>query len=321
MNNYLVSVIVPIYNVQNYLQKCIDSIKAQTYKNLEIILVDDGSPDGCGEICERNKKLDSRIKVVHKENGGLSDARNAGMCIATGSYYVFIDSDDFIHKSMIEELVKAVSETGADIAVCNFKNVSEDDSIDTDKELSCGPYKIFSQDEDKLRAFYGDTCTQFTVAWNKIYPASFFKDIEYPKGKVHEDEFTTYKLLEQSSKVAYIDTPLYYYVSRQSSIMGEKFGKARLYRLDAILERMDYYLAQKRYKWYEKNLFLYRIFLVKYSKAIKRQNMDESMLEYYFKAYRSSVFNNIFKTDIRLDKKLGYIYLALFPGQYIKSRG
>lgn len=321
MDNLLVSVIVPIYNVQNYLQKCIDSITAQTYKNLEIILVDDGSPDDCGQICEQNKDKDSRIKVIHKENGGLSDARNAGMRIATGSYYVFIDSDDYIHNSMIEELVKAVTKTGADMAVCNFKNVSEDESIDTNKELICEPYKMISSEDERLKAFYEETCTQFTVAWNKIYPAAFFKDIEYPKGKVHEDEFTTYKLLEQSSKVAYIDTPLYYYVSRQSSIMGEKFGKARLYRLDAILERMDYFLAQKRYKWYEKNLFLYRIFLVKYSKAIKRQNMDESMLDPYFKAYRSSVLKNIFKTDIRLDKKLGYIYLALFPSQYIKSRG
>ena len=222
---------------------------------------------------------------------------------------------------MIEELVKAVTDSGSDIAVCNFKNVSEDERIDSDKGLSCAPYKIISLDDEKLNAFYGDTCTQFTVVWNKIYPSAFFKGIEYPKGKVHEDEFTTYKLLEQASKVAYIDTPLYYYVSRQSSIMGEKFGKARLFRLDAILERMDFYLSQKRYKWYEKNLFLYRIFLVKYSKAIKRQNMDQAMLKPYFKAYRSSVLKNIFKTDIRIDKKLGYIYMALFPDQYINSRG
>lgn len=320
MNDILVSVIVPIYNVEDYLPKCIDSIICQTYKNIEIILVDDGSPDSCGQICENYKKTDSRIKVIHKENGGLSDARNAGICRAKGSYYVFIDSDDYIHERMIETLVEGVVSTGADIAVCSFKNVKEDEIIDIHSGINTGSYKLISEDIDRLSYFYGDKYTEFTVAWNKIYPASFFKEIKYPKGKIHEDEFTTYKLLELAKKIAYIDVPLYYYVSRSSSIMGEEFSLKRLHRLDAISERMDHYLSLGKYDWYEKNLFLYRIFYVRYYKAVQKQKMDIDILKEYFKTYKKSVLKNILKTNISIKKKLGYIYLALFPDMYIKKK-
>ncbi|WP_022757258.1 glycosyltransferase family 2 protein [Butyrivibrio fibrisolvens] len=320
MNDILVSVIVPIYNVEDYLPKCIDSIICQTYKNIEIILVDDGSPDSCGQICENYKKKDSRIKVIHKENGGLSDARNAGICRAKGSYYVFIDSDDYIHERMIETLVEGVVSTGADIAVCSFKNVKEDEIIDIHSGINTGSYKLISEDIDRLSYFYGDKYTEFTVAWNKIYPASFFKEIKYPKGKIHEDEFTTYKLLELAKKIAYIDVPLYYYVSRSSSIMGEEFSLKRLHRLDAISERMDHYLFLGKYDWYEKNLFLYRIFYVRYYKAVQKPKMDIDILKEYFKTYKKSVLKNILKTNISIKKKLGYIYLALFPDMYIKKK-
>ena len=320
MNDILVSVIVPIYNVEDYLPKCIDSIICQTYKNIEIILVDDGSPDSCGQICENYKKKDSRIKVIHKENGGLSDARNAGICRAKGSYYVFRDSDDYIHERMIETLVEGVVSTSADIAVCSFKNVKEDEIIDIHSGINTGSYKLISEDIDRLSYFYGDKYTEFTVAWNKIYPASFFKEIKYPKGKIHEDEFTTYKLLELAKKIAYIDVPLYYYVSRSSSIMGEEFSLKRLHRLDAISERMDHYLSLGKYDWYEKNLFLYRIFYVRYYKAVQKQKMDIDILKEYFKTYKKSVLKNILKTNISIKKKLGYIYLALFPDMYIKKK-
>ncbi len=320
MNDILVSVIVPIYNVEDYLPKCIDSIICQTYKNIEIILVDDGSPDSCGQICENYKKKDSRIKVIHKENGGLSDARNAGISIASGCYYIFIDSDDYIHECMIEILVEGVVSTGSDIAVCSFGNVKEDDKIDNHSRIDTGSYKLISEDIDRLSYFYGDKYTEFTVAWNKIYPASFFKEIKYPKGKIHEDEFTTYKLLELAKKIAYIDVPLYYYVSRSSSIMGEEFSLKRLHRLDAISERMDHYLSLGKYDWYEKNLFLYRIFYVRYYKAVQKQKMDIDILKEYFKTYKKSVLKNILKTNISIKKKLGYIYLALFPDMYIKKK-
>ena len=187
-------------------------------------------------------------------------------------------------------------------------------------EQDKGSYKLISEDIDRLSYFYGDKYTEFTVAWNKIYPASFFKEIKYPKGKIHEDEFTTYKLLELAKKIAYIDVPLYYYVSRSSSIMGEEFSLKRLHRLDAISERMDHYLSLGKYDWYEKNLFLYRIFYVRYYKAVQKQKMDIDILKEYFKTYKKSVLKNILKTNISIKKKLGYIYLALFPDMYIKKK-
>lgn len=320
MKNVKVSVIVPIYNVEDYLPKCIDSIQKQSYDNLEIILVDDGSPDKCGNICEEYKLRDERIKVVHKPNGGLSDARNAGMEVATGEYYVFIDSDDYVHPQMIEKLLDACDKTGADMAVCGFKSVTENENIDMDT-LNDVPVEEVVSDEDRINYFYEKKYVEFVVAWNKIYPAKYFENIKYPKGKVHEDEFTTYKLLEKADKIAFIDVPLYFYVQRQSSIMGQNFNVKRLLVMDALEERMNHYIDLKKYRWVEKNLYLYRMFLIKYSREIdKQEDIDSAILDRYFNYYKKVVLNNIFKTTISFKKKIGYILMIYFPKQYMKNK-
>lgn len=320
MKNVKVSVIVPIYNVEDYLPKCIDSIQKQSYDKLEIILVDDGSPDKCGDICEEYKLQDERIKVVHKPNGGLSDARNAGMEVATGEYYVFIDSDDYVHPQMIEKLLDACDKTGADMAVCGFKSVTENENIDMDT-LNDVPVEEVVSDEDRISYFYEKKYVEFVVAWNKIYPAKYFENIKYPKGKVHEDEFTTYKLLEKADKIAFIDVPLYFYVQRQSSIMGQNFNIKRLLVMDALEERMNHYIDLKKYRWVEKNLYLYRMFLIKYSREIdKQEDIDSVVLDRYFEYYKKVVLKNIFKTTISFKKKIGYILMIYFPKQYMKNK-
>lgn len=318
--NDLISVVVPIYNVQDYLEKCVDSILTQTYKKLEIILVDDGSPDNCNKICDDYCEKDTRVKVIHKENGGLSDARNAGINIATGKYIIFIDSDDYIHPQTIELLWDVLQNNQADIAVCGFKNV--DIGFQEDNIFYKDTQAIFIEEEqEKLQYFVEEHYEEFTVAWNKLYPRKYFEDIRYPKGKIHEDEFTTYKLLEKASRIAYIEYPLYYYVQRGNSIMGESFNEKRLHRLDAYNQRLEQYWNQRKYDWYERILFLYRIFLVRYTKEIdKRDDIDIRILEKYKRNYNRFVLKSLFKLPIGMKQKVGYAFYAVLPKLYQKRQ-
>ena len=312
--NDLVSVIVPIYKVEFYLGKCVDSIINQTYSNLEIILVDDGSPDNCGKICDEYKQKDNRIKVIHKQNGGLSDARNAGIDIATGRYIVFIDSDDYINNKMIEYLYSGITNNNADVSVCGVKKV-KDGEAQIFEEINHPDVIILKSNEDKTEFYFESNYEEFTVAWNKMYPAEYFKGIRYPKGKIHEDEFTTYKLLEKANRVAFIKDKLYYYVQRGDSIMGESFNEKRLLRLDAYLERLEHYKKIKKFDWFDKILFLYKLFLIRYANEIKnRDDMDLAILKKYKKAYRKNVFSIITKSNISAKKKCSYLLYALYPG-------
>lgn len=194
----LISVIVPIYNVEKYLNKCIESIINQSYSNLEIILVDDGSKDSSGIMCDSYILKDKRIKVIHKENGGLSDARNVGLDKAKGEYIVFIDSDDWIDEKMIEILYNIIKKNNSDISICDYF-LAYNEEIQTQKE----DIEIINLSNiEALKTIYDkDLGVCMIVAWNKLYKRNLFKDdIRYPYGKIHEDEFTTYKLLYKAKK-------------------------------------------------------------------------------------------------------------------------
>ncbi len=314
----LVSVIVPIYNVEKYLSKCIDSIIAQKYTNLEILLVDDGSPDQSGEIAEEYAKKDERIHVIHKNNGGLSDARNAGIEVALGDYLVFIDSDDYVHPEMISRMMDAVKSTSSDMAVCGVKSVEENNG--DIEECENGEITVIDDMDKRIDYFFEKHYTEFTVAWNKLYPASFFKEIRYPYGKIHEDEFTTWKILEMADRIVFLGESLYYYVQRNSSIMGEEFSEKRFLRLEAYDERLGQYLKTENRIWFEKILFLYRIFLLRYAKKMRKANMDEAVLKEYRGHYRNWVIKSWFKLPVSLKKKFGYLCSALMPETYLKGR-
>lgn len=233
----LISIIVPIYKVEKYLDKCVDSIVNQTYQNLEIILVDDGSPDNCPRMCDDWAKKDSRIKVVHKPNGGLSDARNAGMKIATGEYVAFIDSDDWLDLNMVETLFNEAVASDSDIVACGIRMVWEDDTPDKILTQMCGR-KVFYSNKEAMCNLIQEMCILQTV-WNKIYRRKTIDKILFPIGKINEDEFWTWKAIANSDKVVYIDTPLYNYLQRNGSIMRNgKFNP--LYVIEAKVERKDY---------------------------------------------------------------------------------
>ena len=182
MNYYLISVIVPIYKVEKYLHKCIDSILAQTYTNLEIILVDDGSPDNCGKICDEYAAKDSRIKVIHQPNGGLSAARNAGLDIATGDYIGFVDSDDYIAPDMYEKLYNALVKNDADMAICDYQRFGNElpyDEMSLTTEVITGLQAMEKQNTVI-------NCS-FVVAWSKLYKSFIFSNVRFPVGKINED--------------------------------------------------------------------------------------------------------------------------------------
>lgn len=233
--NDLISIVVPIYNVDRYLEKCIDSIVKQTYTNLEIILVDDGSTDSCPEICDKYKEKDSRIIVIHKKNGGLSDARNSGILIAKGKYICFIDSDDCVALNYVERLYEKILTKKCDIAVCSYDKVY--DTVETFKQIHTGSEIIFDNIEAIKDLF---ECDSFMgpMAWNKMYLTSLFRNHEilYPYGKINEDNFTTYKLFFHSKRIVYFDESLYFYMQRTDSITGLEFNEKRLDILQCLDE-------------------------------------------------------------------------------------
>ena len=250
----LVSIIVPIYNVEQYLRECIDSIIKQTYKNLEIILVDDGSPDNCGQICDEYAKKDDRIKVIHKENGGLSSARNAGLDIATGEYISFIDSDDYVSNNFIEELYSLCIKCDADIAECDF--VKFTDKIEVQKkDKVIEKYSTIEMQEQ----IYTENYIKTIVVWNKLYKKYLYEKLRFPQGKINEDEFTTYKVFDSSLKnIAVTSEILYYYRYNENSIMGKKFNEKRLDVLEAYEERKEFYKEKKLNLLYEKTVIKYQ---------------------------------------------------------------
>lgn len=242
MSKPLISIIVPVFNVENYLEKCIESIIAQTYQNIEIILVDDGSEDNSGRICDKFAKEDSRIVVIHKKNGGLSTARNAGIDIAKGFFIGFIDSDDYVSVDFCEILLQAIINEKADMAICNFLSVDENYNSIQENNTNL-PIKNSCVNADEfMKGYCGEFGWYYVIACNKLYKKSLFNSLRYPIGKQHEDAFLIHRLTYQCNKIACVQYPLYYYVQRKGSIMSQ-ISVRNMDLGDALLDQ--YWFAKK----------------------------------------------------------------------------
>ena len=234
--NDLISVIVPVYKVELYLDKCVSSIVNQTYKNLEIILVDDGSPDNCPAMCDACAEKDNRIRVIHKPNGGLSDARNAGMSVATGELMAFVDSDDWIAPDMYEQLYHRLTEDDSDIAACGVQMVWEDST--SPRMLTRPGSRILDRDE-AMQAIIEESWIKQPVVC-RLYKTKLVRDIRFPVGKYHEDVFWSYQAVGKADRVSVSDNIGYYYLQRGGSIMGEGYSIKRLDAIEAKVQRCDY---------------------------------------------------------------------------------
>lgn len=238
-----ISIIVPIYNVEQYLSKCIDSILNQTFKDFELILINDGSIDKCGEICDNYSLIDNRITVVHQANSGVSSARNVGIDYARGDYIAFVDPDDYIHEKMYENLYNAATENNVDIVICNFSLVNEQtgdlmDSKPTTKGLS--ERKISGL--ECLGEFYN--CDDYYILpWNKLYKKTLFNKIRFPQGLIYEDEYIAHKVFFIAKNVMCLSECYYYYLQRKASILG---GSSNIKKADKLLAKLD------RIKFYKK---------------------------------------------------------------------
>lgn len=234
----LISVIIPVFNVEEYLDKCVESIISQTYENLEIILVDDGSTDCCSIKCNEWKKKDNRIRVIHKKNGGLSDARNRGLEIATGDYIVFVDSDDYIDLTMIETLCSLLENNGADMSMCSYRTVDEkgnDIPLDTFVDKGVIDKKEFF---NKLSCF---GWWFYVIVWAKMYKKEIFDGIKFPVGKINEDSFVMHHIANKCNKIAVTDEQLYNYVQRDNSIMRNTFSAKNLADFEALYDRYKFF--------------------------------------------------------------------------------
>ena len=229
--NELISIIVPVYNVEQYLEKCVDSIINQKYKNLEIILVDDGATDSSGKLCDELAKIDNRIKVYHKENGGLSDARNYGVERATGDYIGFVDSDDYIDSEMYEELYEAIKKENVDVVECNLKIIYPDRvELFTEQKY----YNVYIKQEYleeylKIEKIFGSACV-------RLIKSDIAKKLKFPVGKLYEDTYYAYDLIEKVDRYVIMNNPYYNYLMRENSITNTKFNP-RIFDLIEIVEK------------------------------------------------------------------------------------
>lgn len=237
--NPLISLVIPVYNVEKYLDKCVQSVLAQTYDNFEVILVDDGSTDSSGKMCDEYAKKDSRVIVYHKSNGGLSDARNFGVERCNADLVSFIDSDDYVAEDYLEYLWYLMKKYDADIACANrrvvYENKKKDDKrVAEDKIIET---VIDSTEAIKLSCYEPDI---FVSAWNKLYKIDIIKSYPYPVGKLYEDLSTTYKLFDMADRIAFSNKCLYYYLQRNSSIMHKRFSRKHFDIITAALEQHSF---------------------------------------------------------------------------------
>lgn len=262
-NNSLISVIIPVYNTEEYLERCLISILNNTYKNLEVILVDDGSTDNSGKICDDYALKDERITVIHKENGGQAIARNLALDKIKGDYIAFIDSDDFVHKNYFEFLLKGITENNADVSVCSFTR----EMPISDFENQTIPFDFSLVDKKKFfKEMYEEKWAVNIAPWGKIYKKSLFDNMRFPEGIPYEDAFLIYKVIFKGSTIVESDGMMYYYFVNNSSTTLKKDNSSKLvWREKALREHRQFYDNIKGYEEVAKSakrFYLAQLFLM-----------------------------------------------------------
>lgn len=310
MAEVLVSIIVPVYKVETELGRCIQSILCQTYKNLEIILVDDGSPDNCPELCDRYAKIDSRIRVIHKKNGGLSDARNAGLDIAKGKFLSFIDSDDWVSENFIECLVRNIVETDSDIAICGYAMVHENGR---QRHYGTKESREILEHEQAISALFGQLKFGCMIC-TKIYRAELFEGIRFPKGKIYEDIAVSLPLFDRSKRCVIINDKLYNYFQRKGSIVNSKFDERKLDMLEYVQNMIDYSYRHGHKYDIEAEAFYLKALMANYLQVYNDNNLENKKkwgvyLKNEIKKHKKFIWNNEY-----IEKVRQYVLYAILCG-------
>lgn len=285
VDEMLISIIVPVYNVEKYVLKCLQSIQNQTYQNFEVIIVDDGSIDGGGEICDKFAESDKRFGVIHQSNMGLSAARNTGLEVAKGEFLMFVDSDDYIHPQMLEILYRCCVEKKAEVAVCKYLTFGEGEDVNFSSINWDACDTMVVSGIESCQRIYTETVCETVISCNKLYRREVFEKMRFPVGKIHEDEFVTYKILYDVEKVVYVDEVLYFYLQRQNSIMSQtNYGSNHMVMLEMARESILFYLSKNNKRLAELALEraygLCKMLYEKYGIA-KRKDLQKVVLECY----------------------------------------
>lgn len=303
--SFKISIIVPVYNVEKYLSKCLESIINQTYNNLEIILVNDNSTDRSGEICDNYKLLDNRIRVIHNQkNEGISVVRNIGLEAASGEFIGFVDSDDWIEQEMFEKLVYIIESEKADIVQCGYKHIYENGGI---KRTFANSHKVFNNNEDILEAYFLKGIIN-SVLWNKIYRKELFKDIKMVNGRCHEDTMAITELLLIAQRVIIIEDELYNYLKRSESIMTYDFTAKKMdkifaceYIVNLCVEKAEKYVDDAKITLCMICIYLYEE--LEKSNVLNKEEFARNIINKFKENYNSIRYSKSYKKT-RIQNKL-----------------
>ena len=300
----LISVIVPVYNVETYLNECVDSILRQTYKNLEIILVDDGSTDNSGAICDEYAKKDSRIKVFHKENGGASTARNYGIDQANGEFLGFVDSDDYIEKELYELLMESLVKNNADVSACGYISF-RDGSNEKEERIDFYGGEVFTSESFAKILSLEKNGAAVISPCNKLYKREVFSKIRYPEGQAYEDPYVITDIFDSIEKFVFVKKALYYYRQRQGSIVHSISAKS-LDEMDAWLKRLYWFSDRREFAYLKQTMDVTLSRLVFYDKELKRKNKYTKKRIASYKKEIHRCFKNLSREFLTTKEKIKY---------------
>lgn len=304
-----VSVIVPVYKVEAFLDRCVNSILAQTFADFELILVDDGSPDNCGAMCDEYAKKDSRIVVIHQKNGGLSAARNAGIDWAfahsDSQWLNFIDSDDWVHPEYLERLLDAAIKHDVSVSICGYVSTAgEEPEIQVDQLI---PIKWNTE------AFYVEHNVNATIACAKLYRKECFQSVRYPLGKLHEDEFTTYQILFQFPSIAFVEAPLYFYYVNPNSITKSGQSRWKEDTYEALEQQIQYFKTNGFMDACRCQIRMYMIIVDKKIRALSADPGAEEFLKRMKKRRRQRFGSYARLLEPTEDNSDGWVLTKMFP--------
>lgn len=310
--NDLITIIVPIYNVEKYLQRCIESLINQTYRNIEILLINDGSKDNSLSICIEYSSKDSRIKLISQENHGLAYTRNIGIQNATGKYVMFVDSDDYIHPQMAEILYKNLITENAEISSCGHAEVYDNGFIDVLNKKKI--YKTYTA-EKALQVFLF-TYEVDIICCNKLFLRTLFNGIKFPENKLFEDHYTVYKIIDKAHKIVFDSTPLYYYCKRNDSIGGSRYSTKNLQLKDAVEEECKYIISH--YPTIKSDIELGEIcwLIVLYDKMVIANEVDKDFEHYLQQKIKKHIILILNSHHIKKNRKAQLILFSINKSLY-----
>lgn len=312
-DNVILSIIVPIYNVEKYLEECIKSILKQTYNSFELILIDDGSTDSSGKIADYFLSIDKRVKVIHQCNKGLSSARNIGIEISSGKYIMLVDSDDVIDYRMCEIMVNNAEENNADLVICDFLEFSSN-------IIYTNNINIKSEKFNNIEALEGLTDkfrSKFTISTNKLYRKRLLEKNKFMSNRIHEDEFIIHRILNDSNKIIYIPIKLYYYRKRINSITTNKFSKKSLDKIDAFYDRVKFFNNLGLIELSERTQRVYlNCYLENYYKARRELNLSNKELKLYRHGLASLLRYILNNKSFNIKEKVMAVIITIYPDFY-----